>query len=146
MLCQIQSNYWIRPIRCLEEYHHQANEHTGSTYRKHRIEISHFRVPNTLTFKMRPSAQPFLWKWVLFAWRKIISISKVEHLTSFWYIGTVELGNGPLAWFAKTTAHLAWSFLCRSLKRLDWNQKLLFTKILCYPEHIYLLSAMHAVY
>ena len=24
----------------------------------------HFRVPKTLTFKMRPSAQPFLWKWV----------------------------------------------------------------------------------
>ena len=24
--------------------------------------IGHFRVPKTLTFKMRPSAQPFLWK------------------------------------------------------------------------------------
>ena len=44
---------------------------------------------------MRPSAQPFLWKWVLFAWEwKIISISKVEHLTSFWYRGPRELGNG----------------------------------------------------
>ena len=30
--------------------------------------IGHVRVPRTLTFKMRPSAQPFLWKWVLFAW------------------------------------------------------------------------------
>ena len=30
--------------------------------------IGHFRVPRTLTFKMRLSAQPFLWKWVLFAW------------------------------------------------------------------------------
>ena len=30
--------------------------------------IGHFRVPKTLTFKMRLSAQPFLWKWVLFAW------------------------------------------------------------------------------
>ena len=28
--------------------------------------ICHFRVPKTLTFEMRPSAQPFLWKWVLF--------------------------------------------------------------------------------
>ena len=39
--------------------------------------IGHFRVPKTLTFKMSPSAQPFLWKWVLFAleW-KIISKSK----------------------------------------------------------------------
>ena len=46
---------------------------------------------------MRPSAQPFLWKWVLFAWEwKIISISKAEHLTSFWYRGPGELGNGLL--------------------------------------------------
>ena len=27
--------------------------------------IGHLRVPKTLTLKMRPSAQPFLWKWVL---------------------------------------------------------------------------------
>jgi len=34
-----------------------------------------------LTFKMRLGAQPFLWKWVLFAWEwKMISISKAEHL------------------------------------------------------------------
>ena len=44
---------------------------------------------------MRPSAQPFSWKWVLFAWEwKIISTSKAEHLTSFWYRGPRELGNG----------------------------------------------------
>ena len=44
---------------------------------------------------MRPSAQPFLWKWVLFAWElKIISTSKAEHSTSFWYRGPGELGNG----------------------------------------------------
>ena len=30
--------------------------------------IGHFRVPKTLTFKMRLGEQPFLWKWVLFAW------------------------------------------------------------------------------
>ena len=29
--------------------------------------IGHFRVPKTLTFKMRPSASLFLWKWVLLA-------------------------------------------------------------------------------
>ena len=49
---------------------------------------------------MRPSAQPFLWKWVLFAWQwkmsKIISRSKAEHLTSFWYRGPGELGYGLL--------------------------------------------------
>ena len=59
--------------------------------------IDHFRVPKSLTFKMRPSAQPFLWKWVLFAWEwKIFSISKPEHLTSFWYRGPGELGIGLL--------------------------------------------------
>ena len=48
--------------------------------------MGHFWVPKTLTFKMRPSAQPFLWKWVLFAWEwKLIFISKAEHLTSFWF-------------------------------------------------------------
>ena len=46
---------------------------------------------------MRPSAQPFLWKWVLFAWEwKIFSISKAEHLTSFRYRGPGELGIGLL--------------------------------------------------
>ena len=59
--------------------------------------IGHFRVPKNLTFKMRPSAQPFLWKRVLFAWEwKIVSTSKAEHLTSFWYRGPGELRNGPL--------------------------------------------------
>ena len=59
--------------------------------------IGHFLVPKILTFKMRSSAQPFLWKRVLFAreW-KIISISKAEHLTSFWYRGPGKLGNGLL--------------------------------------------------
>ena len=41
--------------------------------------IGYFRVPKTLTFRMRPSAQAFLWKWPLFAreW-KIMGISKAE--------------------------------------------------------------------
>ena len=57
--------------------------------------IGHFPDPKTLTFKMKPSAQPFLWKWVLFAWEwKIISISKAEHLASFWNRGPGELRNG----------------------------------------------------
>ena len=62
-----------------------------------RYEIGHFRVPKTLTFKMRLGAQPFLWKWVLFAWEwKMISISKAEHLPSFWNRGPGQLGNGLL--------------------------------------------------
>ena len=46
---------------------------------------------------MRLGAQPFLWKWVLFAWEwKMVSISKAEHLPSFWNRGPGELGNGLL--------------------------------------------------
>ena len=57
--------------------------------------IGHFRVPKILTFKMRLGAQPFLWKWVLFAWEwKMISISKAEHLPFFWNRDPGELGNG----------------------------------------------------
>ena len=66
--------------------------------------IGCFWVPKTFTFKMRPSAQPFLWKWVLFLWEwKIIFISKAEHLTSFCYRGPGELGNGL---FNKHPGHL----------------------------------------
>ena len=63
------------------------------------------RVPKILTFKMRQSSQLFLSKWVLFAWEwKIISISKAEHLTSFWYRGLREHGHGPFTGpLAKTT-------------------------------------------
>ena len=61
--------------------------------------IGHFRVPKTLTFKMRPGAQSFLWKWVLFAWeRKMISISTADHLPSFWNRGPGKLGNGLFWW------------------------------------------------
>ena len=46
---------------------------------------------------MRLGAQPFFWKWVLFAWEwKMISISKAEHLPSLWNRDLGELGNGPL--------------------------------------------------
>ena len=60
--------------------------------------IGHFWVPKTLPFKMRPSAQPFLWRWVLFAWEwKTISIWKAEHLTSFLYRGPG--GNWEMAYW-----------------------------------------------
>ena len=69
--------------------------------------IGHFRVPKTLTFKMRLGAQPFLWKWV-FSWEwKMISVSKAEHLPLFWNRGTGELGNGLfytkyISWFPQS--------------------------------------------
>ena len=52
---------------------------------------------------MRLGAQPFLWKWLLFAleW-KMISVSKAEHLPSFWNRGQGELENGLFlvsSWF-----------------------------------------------
>ena len=57
--------------------------------------IGHFRVPKTLTFKMRPRAQPFLWKWVLFAWQwKIISISKAEHVN----LVLIQRSGGTRKW------------------------------------------------
>ena len=41
--------------------------------------IGHFRVPKTLSFKMRLGAQLFLRKWLLFGWEwKMISISKAD--------------------------------------------------------------------
>ena len=62
--------------------------------------IHHFRVPKTLTFKVRLGAHSFLWKWVLFAWEwKMISISRAKHLPSFWNRGPGELGNGLLGIF-----------------------------------------------
>ena len=63
--------------------------------------IGHFRVPKTLTFKMRLGAHLFLWKGVLFAreW-KMISISKAEQLPSFWNRGPGEFGNGLFSVFA----------------------------------------------
>ena len=59
--------------------------------------LGHFRVPKTLTFKMSPSARPFLWKWVLFAWEwKIFSISKAEHALSLVFLAW---GNSEMAYF-----------------------------------------------
>ena len=52
---------------------------------------------------MRLGTQPFLRKWVLFAWEwKMISLSEVP---SFWNRGPGELGNGLLALFAPHCRH-----------------------------------------
>ena len=65
---------------------------------------------------MRPSAKPFLWKWVLFAWEwKIISIPKAEHLTSFWYRGW---GNSEMAYSL---------FQCRFRSRQIWLVRSIFS-------------------
>ena len=87
--------------------------------------IGHFRVPKTLTFKMRPSAQLFLWKWVLFAWEwKMISISKAEHLPSFWFRGPGELGNGLLLTFLRIKQNYRkWQFLIPGSKLKKKKQR-----------------------
>ena len=57
------------PIFCLRHNQPQpANLLFKISVPSARLSLGHFRVPETLTFKMRPSAQPFSWKWVLFAW------------------------------------------------------------------------------
>ena len=78
-------------LQCIPIFHIQNCNFSGP------ISIGHFRGPKTLTFKMRRGGQPFLWKWVLFTWEwKMISISKAQHLPSFWNRGPRELGNGLL--------------------------------------------------
>ena len=75
------------------------NKNVQSTIFRSGTLIGHFRVPKPHTFKMRPSAQPCLWKWILFAWeRKIMSISKAEPLTvkGSEARGNSEMTNRPL--------------------------------------------------
>ena len=81
---------------------------------------------------MRLGSQPFLWKWVLYTWElKKISISKAEHLPSFWNRGPGELGKGlfilkltvhklqnsTLMWREKAVAEKLW----RHRKLLDFS-------------------------
>ena len=83
--------------------------------------IGRLRVPKTLTFKMRLGAQPFLWKWVIFAWkRKVISISKAERLPSFWNRGLGEFGNGLFqneAWWWNLLGLHTWFMLFHTMYR-----------------------------
>ena len=45
-------------------------------------QVNDFRVPKTLTFKMRPMAQPFLWQqFYLRENKKSFSILKADHLS-----------------------------------------------------------------
>ena len=51
-------------------------------------------------FQNEARCTAFLWKPVLFAWEwKMISLSKAEHLNSFWNRGSGELGNGLIVIF-----------------------------------------------
>ena len=58
--------------------------------------VGDVRVPKTLTFKTRPSAQPFLWKWVLFVWEwKPFSYHRLSTQPCF---ETEAQGNSEMAY------------------------------------------------
>ena len=81
--------------------------------------IGHFPSPKTPTFKVRPSAQHFLWKRVLFAWeRKIISISKAEQLTSFWYRGRGNSEMPHCQWDQVVTVGRAYGHVITKISRM----------------------------
>ena len=47
-----------------------------------------FPVPKTLSFEVRLSVKPFMWKWVKFTWElKILFMLIVSHLASLWNRG-----------------------------------------------------------
>ena len=99
--------------------------HKGPKIEKRGEKLSPLRVPKTLTFKMRPSAQPFLWKWVLFVWEwKIISTSRAVHLTSFWYRGP---GSSEFTWLVpsrlktSTTTSTRFSFTFTPSSGRPWT-------------------------
>ena len=63
----------VRLGRCFDELHHGVVKGVLSLFwvacgtwnrQKDCMTKGHFQVPRTLTFKLRPIAQPFLWKWV----------------------------------------------------------------------------------
>ena len=67
----------------------------GVYVKARRSAIGHFRVPPGLCIKTRLGAQPLIWKWFFILMQiKLICTRKVEHLTSLWYRGPGELGNG----------------------------------------------------
>ena len=58
------------------------------------LSVGHFRVPKTLTFKKRPSTEPFLWKWNFFARAKNHSYIKGWTLNVVLIQGQGELETG----------------------------------------------------
>ena len=109
------------------------------------IELYNRPLPSSKNphFQNEAKCTAFLGKWVLFAWEwRIISISKAEHLTSFWYRGPGELGNGLFhvkevvhpsfskPWFRKvcwTILWLKWVMPYSSRQTLVHNMSLLCT-------------------
>ena len=83
---------------------HQTHEHLASCTHilpKAAGLIGHFRVPKTLTFKMRLGAQPFLWKWVLYAWKW--KWFPDQRLSTYPRFETEACGNSQMAWKVDVT-------------------------------------------
>ena len=59
--------------------------------------LGHFRVPKTLTYKMRLGAQPFLWKRVLFAENEIWF--PYQRLSTYPSIETEARGNSKMSYY-----------------------------------------------
>ena len=86
--------------------------------RRFLLQIGHFRVPKTLTFKMRPNAQPFLWKWVLFekndfhinGWAPTLVLKKRPGGTRKWPIRTILFFKSQREWqfFKNEKANTKW--------------------------------------
>ena len=58
-----------------------------------------FPSSENLTFKVRLSPKPLIWKWFLIMMQiKLIFTTKVSHLASFWKWDFLELGNGLFRW------------------------------------------------
>ena len=58
-----------------------------------------FPSSENLTFKVRLSPKPLIWKWFLIMMQiKLIFTRKVSHLASFWKWDLLELENGLFRW------------------------------------------------
>ena len=85
---QGDSNFWVwewqeRMKTLLQSLSHALGVGQVMAQTLKKLRIRHFQVPKTLTFKMKPSAQPFLQR-DLSAWGwKVISISNAKYLTLF---------------------------------------------------------------
>ena len=83
---QVDSNFWVwewqeRMKTLLQSLGHALGVDQVMAQTLKQLRIRHFQVPKILTFKMKPSAQPFLQR-DLSAWGWKI-ISNAKHLTLF---------------------------------------------------------------
>ena len=97
MQCMEYSKIWLNLIFAALSLTFIRGQEAFPLFHAARV-IGHFRVPLGLCIKTMLGAQPLIWKWFFILMQiKLISTRKVEHLSSFWYRGPGELGNGLLS-------------------------------------------------